>query len=590
MCIRDRPYATQQPQISQVVPGNTYTQQQSHIIREEVFSRVGGARREVIGDPIVRESMVERDHYIQVRVPEVVKEVITTVETGEDLTRYELRVRELQDLLAKRDSEIAMWESRLSQIEHRVVDLDRENARLVSEAQGQLRSIQELQMRCSQLELQPQQVVRREQFVDRIVDVPQVVERVVKREVDKPVYVDVQVQKIVERPVFVDVDRVVDKPVVFTREVERPIYVDKQVVVERVVDVPVDKEVIVDRVVDRPIDVPVYIEKRVEVPVQRDVYVEKEVHIDKPVHVERRVEVPIDRQVIVDKPVYVEVERQIDKPIYVEKVVERPIEVDKPIFVEKVVDIQVDKPYIVERVVDVQVDKPVFVERTVDIPVDRQVFVDRPVPVTQYVDRIVDVPVPRDVIVERTIEKPAIYEKIVEEKPIFEARAVIESRAVAPSTLTVVNLGRQVVEGERVEVRQTITQGPPTLIGSFVSGPSPLASPLPFGVQVSNVPGLPHVVGLTPPQSPGLRSRPVPLIIPPVSVVQPQPSPLHNTGIGPVRIGATPPQSPLLAGATRFTNNVAPPPVIPPPGGFPLLTPNTESVVLLNQPVIPMKR
>ena len=94
-------------------------------------------------------------------------------------------------------------------------------------------------------------------YVDRVIEKPVTVEKIV----------EVPVEKIVEKVVEVEKIVTVEKPY----EVEKIVYVDKPVEVERIVEVqvPVEVEKIVE--VDKIIEVPVerIVEKIVEVPVER---------------------------------------------------------------------------------------------------------------------------------------------------------------------------------------------------------------------------------------------------------------------------------------------------------------------------------
>ncbi len=117
----------------------------------------------------------------------------------------------------------------------------------------------------------PVRQATRIKVVERVVERPVYIEKIVKVPVDRPVYVDRPVEKIVEKVINVPVDR--------------PVYVDRPVdrVVERRVEVPVvkvvERPVYIDRPVDRIIDR--VIERRVEIPVERPVYIERRVYVDR---------------------------------------------------------------------------------------------------------------------------------------------------------------------------------------------------------------------------------------------------------------------------------------------------------------------
>lgn len=89
---------------------------------------------------------------------------------------------------------------------------------------------------------------------------PQVVEKLVEKVVEKPVYRDKVVEKIVEKPVekIVYRDKVVEK--IVEKPVEKIVYRDK--VVEKIVEKPVEKIVYRDKVVEKIVEKPV--EKVVE--------------------------------------------------------------------------------------------------------------------------------------------------------------------------------------------------------------------------------------------------------------------------------------------------------------------------------------
>jgi predicted flap endonuclease-1-like 5' DNA nuclease len=138
--------------------------------------------------------------------------------------------------------------------------------------------------------------------VETFIEVPKIVEKIVKvpvqKIVEKIVKVKVPVDRIVEKIVKVPVDRVVEKIV----KVNVPV----QKIVEKIVKVPVDR----------------IVEKIVKVPVDR--VVEKIVKVNVPVQkiVEKIVKVPVDR--IVEKIVKVPVEK------IVTKTVEKRVEVESP--------------------------------------------------------------------------------------------------------------------------------------------------------------------------------------------------------------------------------------------------------------------
>lgn len=80
------------------------------------------------------------------------------------------------------------------------------------------------------------------QYVEKIVEKPVEVEKIVEKIVEKPVEVEKIVEKIVEKPVEVEkiVEKIVEKPVEVEKIVEKPVEVEK--IVEKLVEVPVEIE------------------------------------------------------------------------------------------------------------------------------------------------------------------------------------------------------------------------------------------------------------------------------------------------------------------------------------------------------------
>lgn len=163
---------------------------------------------------------------------------------------------------------------------------------------------------------------------------PVIVEKAVIKEIKVPVEKTVYVKSPPET-------RVVHQPVIQT--VEKPVYIEK--IVNQPYEVEKIVEKFIDRPVETIVEKPVIqtIEKIVEKPiyhtVEKPFYIEK--IVDRPV--DRIVEKPILQTVekIVDRPIY----QTVEKPVFIEKIVDRPIEkiVDRPVF--QTVDRFIDRPY-----------------------------------------------------------------------------------------------------------------------------------------------------------------------------------------------------------------------------------------------------
>jgi hypothetical protein len=266
-----------------------------------------------------------------------------------------------------------------------------------------------------------------EQMIDKIVEVPQYYDKVVERRVEVPRtrYVDVPVDVVVEVPyevvrevsrqreVYKDVEKVV--------RVSRPRYVDKEVKVDKYVDVYVDKKVTVsvprertvEYDVERVVEVPQYVDKYVDVP--------ENVYVDKVVEKDVEIEYEVERRV----PRYVEeiVERYVDIPsvkevqVPVDRVVERTVTRDRYVDVEVEVEkiVEVPRERFVDKIIEVEkiIERPIYIERRIEKPVERIVekrvevpyekFIE--VPVEKYVDKFIDIEVLK--------EKPVYVEKEV---------------------------------------------------------------------------------------------------------------------------------------------------------------------------------
>ena len=214
--------------------------------------------------------------------------------------------------------------------------------------------------------------------IEKIIEVPKEVEKIVEKEVEK----------IVEVPKEVIVEKIVEVP----KEIEKIVEVPKEIekIVEKIVEVP--KEVIVEKIVE----VPKEIEKIVEVPKE----IEKIVEVPKEVIVEKIVEVPKEVEKIVEVPKEVIVEKIVEVPKEVEKIVEKIVEVPKEI--EKIVEVPKEVEKIVEKEVEkiVEVPKEVIVEKIVEVP--KEIIVEKIVEVPKEVEKIVEV----SKEVEKSVEVP----------------------------------------------------------------------------------------------------------------------------------------------------------------------------------------
>lgn len=131
--------------------------------------------------------------------------------------------------------------------------------------------------------------------VDRPVEVQVPVTKYVEKIVDRPVHVDRVVEKQVPVPYPVEVNKFIDRPYPVEKIVDRPVEVER--VVEKQVPVPYP----VERIVDRPVEVERIVEKEVQVAIPYPVEVNK--YIDRPYPVEKIVETPVAVEVPVEVPV-----------------------------------------------------------------------------------------------------------------------------------------------------------------------------------------------------------------------------------------------------------------------------------------------
>jgi len=77
--------------------------------------------------------------------------------------------------------------------------------------------------------------------------------KIIRKVVEKPVFIERTVEKTVEKPVILErpIDRVIERPVYIDRVIEKPVYLDrvieKPVVEERVIEKPVIQEKIIEK-------------------------------------------------------------------------------------------------------------------------------------------------------------------------------------------------------------------------------------------------------------------------------------------------------------------------------------------------------
>lgn len=421
-----------------------------------IHTRFELRQNEQIGMPIVRESLRETEKLISIKIPETVKEVFLPMRTGPDPIIFQERVRHLEEFLRTTETEFQSWQARVTPMDERLAALRGENERLILEAQNQITVINNLHGNLANL--QQQITVRPPQVVDRVVEVPQFVDRVVTREVDRPIYIDKPVQRFVDKPVYVEVERFVDRQVVVQKEVEVPVYFDKEVMVDRVVEVPIDKHIPVERVVD--VEVPVYVDVPVHVSVPSPMSQtrrQQQQQFQQPVVVQKFVEVPVEKQIIVQQPIYIEVPVPIDKNIVVETIVEEQIIIEQPIITEVVVEAEIEQPVIIQQVVDVPVERPVIIgEVSEEVIVDTPIYIDQQVQVPHIVDVPVPMPVEQPIITNRVFEKPALYEQVLETKPVMQTRALVESKPVLTPVRQRISLGTQIAETNGLTIHRNV--------------------------------------------------------------------------------------------------------------------------------------
>lgn len=310
--------------------------------------------------------------------------------------------------------------------------------------------------------------------VERPVVQDVVVEKTVN--VEKPVVVNVPDIKRVKRSVVVD--QVVEKPYEVVREVQKPIrrtvqkLVERPVMVDRVVDVPVYREVERPFVVEKKVEVPVDVEVPREVVVDRYVDVEVEQVEEVPVYVTRQVEVPVEKRVAkyieVPREVYRDVEEINEIIVPRDQIIERRVQVSKvvprTVEVERIVEVPVEKVVQKEIVVDKVVEKPLYIEKVVEKPVQRIVEKHVEVPFERFIE------VPREVLrdkiieVETIVEKP-VYRDVVTEEPggvIYNDKSEKLRRELSMNASTQMNLHREASEWrsklENMRARRSVVE------------------------------------------------------------------------------------------------------------------------------------
>ena len=303
---------------------------------------------------------------------------------------------------------------------------------------------------------------RREEieYKEVVVENPRVVEKIVKKQVQKPYtrYVDVEEIQYVDKEVIKTVDKVIEVDKFVDKEViERRVIEDVQEhIVRKVVDKPVIKEVLVEEIVEKRVkkpikrtvrrevevevideveeivETPIYVDKEVEVIVNRPVPVDKHIEVEKVVDVIEEIQIPTKREVIVEKEVEVEQEvvrkvaKYVEKPVQkvVDKIVEKPVtiyveeEVVRTVQVDKKVPKIVEREVVVEIPVEREVERIVEVEKVVEVPVYVDKVVKKEVP--KIVEKIVEVKMPKYMEIKVEREKEKIIEQIVEvETPVY---------------------------------------------------------------------------------------------------------------------------------------------------------------------------
>lgn len=149
-------------------------------------------------------------------------------------------------------------------------------------------------------------------------------------------YNTVKVEKLVPKPYPVHIKEIVEKIV------ERPVPVDR--IVEKPVNVPYPVREVVEKIVDRPYPVEKIVDRPVHIPypVQVDHFIDRPYAVRVPV----AVAVPVPVHQYIDRPYPVEkiVEKPIHVPYPVDKVVEKIVEKHIPVEVERIVEVEKPAP------------------------------------------------------------------------------------------------------------------------------------------------------------------------------------------------------------------------------------------------------
>jgi hypothetical protein len=347
------------------------------------------------------ETIYERPYETIVEVPiEIIREVNVPVERTVNVNKERTILRphrsEVRENIIHVDKEIKVDKivERSVQVEVPVY-VEREVERIVDVAEHIYRDVPYDVPRIVEVkrnvpynklvEVPTERFVDKEIMVDRIVERPYYVEKIIEKKREVPV------QRIVEIPIYVD--KIVERPV--EKRVEVPYTVQKQVerIIQKNVNVPLITTKQVDVLVERIIEEPMEIIEEIEVPYEKIVerIVEVPVYIEKEIYEDIEIEVPVER--IVEVPVY------IDKEIEVEIIKEKFIEVPFERIVDKIVEIErvIEKPIYNQKVIEKPIEK--IVERRVEVPIEKYVEV----PKYREVEKIIDV--------ERRIQKPVIVER-----------------------------------------------------------------------------------------------------------------------------------------------------------------------------------
>ena len=235
------------------------------------------------------------------------------------------------------------------------------------------------------IEVPVEKIVEKEYIIDRVVDVPYEVEKIIERRVPREVEKIVEKQIVQDRVVEIPVEKRVEKPYTVKRKVEK--------IIQKEVDVPMVKPTEVEVPIERVIEEPYEVLEEVEVPVEKVV--------------ERRIEVPVYKEVEVIEEIEIEVpfEKVIEKEVVVDKEVEVEVVVEK--FVEVPIDRVVDKEVIVEKVVE----KPVYNQRIIEVPIEKIVEKRVEVPKEVYIEVPKYVEVEKEIIVDKIVQVPRIVER-----------------------------------------------------------------------------------------------------------------------------------------------------------------------------------